>query len=420
MKLWLGIVVALVTIVALNDFFLILLMVTVGGSSTGTTTFSYQTAIAGVQSDVTAALDKNIELMLLATNAVIQNDNQVAQCTMLSASSSSLSTPYDPTTLIKIQNTLQLPLPVESVAVETAAPYGNGSAGSNFANKESWEVALDVYGLGCAPDYVFCYTDTSLAFTCYCASRSNLAVDYSRGAVYNGTDYGLTTVEQQLVTGAAPAAFLPVFPVDGVLTLTYERAYQCPSSSSSRVIIAIDKSLQQLDDSMASQVAIDATDGRAFVLESTTGLLLTTSIPSQTVVLMNGTTSTQTRVNATSASDRMIRATSQYILDTEGSYSSIVTPVEYHYNGWIIDARPYSYAASNASLAWLQVTVMQESAFLTGSQLQQHLVLVGVVTALVLILIALLAVEIPLLCIAKQALGKSLSTVRQRLTDQDA
>ena len=412
MRFWVGVLLVLALALLLNDVIVITLMVTVGGSGADSH-FSYRTALDGMQNNVREAIDKVLQPMLLAAELVQQTDPLIESCQLLQTNDTANGVLFDPEHLIAIQNTFSNnPLAPETLLQSVgfiSASKSVGSGSFDFKNKESWELALH---FGCS-DYIFGYTDASLNYYGYCA-YPNFTVDYST-VVYNGSDYGLTPDEQALMQGQESAVFLPPFKLNAngqnTMALTYERAFRCVPGGAVYGLVFAEKNFAQLDADMQQL----NTYGRAFVLESQTGLLLTASLPGQTIDSVS-----QIRNVATNVTDRLIREASIYVLSIEGSFANIIAPTEYSYNGMLIDVRPYSYPACNATLAWLQLTVVLESDFWSTSNVQQHLVLVGVITALVMVLVILGSVEVPLFAFANWISSKQLSDIKQRLVSQDA
>jgi len=403
MKVWLVSLLVVAALLTTTEFFTILLGVTVGVGGSDTQ-ISYRTIIDGVQSDVQSAIDRILQPMVLAAMTLAQVDPTIRDCTLVTGSQGA----YDPSILIALQNAygVSLDTTLQSVGVISAAKFSNNGT-ENDANKESWELAR---GFGC-PEYIYAYTDVSLGFYGYCA-WSNYTLDYSYLA-YNGSDYGLTQEERSLMRGDVPALFLKIFNLLGHFSLTYERSYRCAQAAIPAYALTFaEKGLDQLDMSM-QQISPTV---RAFVVEAASGLLVTTSVLGQTIILSTDN-QTATRVSAVNATDRMIREAAQYVLMLEDSFTNIATSTEYENDasGTVIDARPYSYAPALAPLAWVQVTVVLKSDIVTTSQLRQSVLLTEVLTALVVGFIALIVLALLMISCFRWVGLKDMSDAKQRL-----
>ncbi len=407
MRFWFVALMVLSAALLLSDIVIIAVTATVGRSSAY---FSYSAVIEGVQSQVTDAIDKILQPMVLCAETVAQADPTLRICNLpLTANSSNGGGDlYDPSTLIAIQNGYSETAgaaswsSLQSLGILTAYGAQNPTQPEDFTNKESWEVAL---GFGC-PAFIYGYTDASLAYYGYCA-WPNFTIDYSRLA-YLGTDYGLAPAEQQLMAGNVQAIFLPVFDLLGSFSLTYERAYRC-NQSEKRAYAATfaEKGLSQLDAAMTTlQIGLG---GRAYVVEASTGLMITASVPGQT---FNNKNTTSQRVNASAAPDYLIRQSAQHLLASEGSFSTISGPVHYEFDGFAVDARPYSYAPAGASLGWLQITVIVESDYVAYTRSSVGVaVLASVVTGIgVLVVVGVL-----LYSCAKRMSVHSLGEIEEKL-----
>lgn len=182
----------------------------------------------------------------------------------------------------------------------------------NVTTKWSWQMAL---GFGC-PEYIYAYIDaqTEPAFLGFCARlTTNNTLQLSKEVAYNGTDWGFTDLERDMLFDAKyDESFVPVKSLLGTLEFSYRRLVRCDKKPYALVFTS--RSVAQLDVALSAQRA--GNDGVAFVIERTTGLLIAASVANQT-----HTPGTDKRVAALNATDARIRTAAQYLTRIGGEYA---------------------------------------------------------------------------------------------------
>jgi hypothetical protein len=216
---------------------------------------------------------------------------------------------YSPEHLVRLFNALSSPeRPLGSLGIiQRASGTANG--------KVSWQVAA---GYGC-PDYMYARAEPASYpnFTGTCAYPLNGSL-FAGPPAYTGVDWGLKPAEAALLQQQAPGSFvfLPVFPLLGYYTLTYEAAVEdCDAATANGTYAAVfaEQSLAKLDRALESLAGSpdSATNTTIIVLivERATGFLVSASVPNQTQHVVAPTQID--RVHFANASDERVRAVAQ-------------------------------------------------------------------------------------------------------------
>lgn len=158
-----------------------------------------------------------------------------------------------------------------------------------------WNVALEENICG---QYVYHVSDSSTNGTeyGYCAYK-NGTISLNTIADANPAPR-LSGLDQAIVNGSISETFMPVQPDFGTFVLGYEHGH------SSSAIIRAEKKLSQLDDFLASLEIAEG--GVAYIIETYTGYLVSSSVRNQSIV--DGK-----RVNVTEAQDPLIRESAVYL-----------------------------------------------------------------------------------------------------------
>jgi hypothetical protein len=173
--------------------------------------------------------------------------------------------------------------------------------GASSSAADTWTLAKE--GHLCA-DYVYHVADGTTAGTeyGYCAHR-NGSVLYG-SAVDTGPAPELSDLDRAVLNGSLAETFLPVKPRFGTFALAYETGCTLPGQDDVYAITRSEKKLCQLDDFMANLYV--AEDGVAYIIETYTGYLVSSTVKNETVA--DGK-----RVNCTQANDPLIRKSALYL-----------------------------------------------------------------------------------------------------------
>lgn len=309
---------------------------------------AYPVILKGVQSSVLQAVATVISPMVLVADSVAKTASQLQSCSL----PINEYTPFYTSSLlaqILDASSGESNSAMQSVGILTA--QGAGTSSIVTSDKVSWEFALDTFGLGCSPLYLYCYTDNSNRFYCYCADSNGTI---TTKLVYNATDDGLTPQEATLFSSNSPAMFTPVFYLVGEFSLTYEKAFRCdPSQPSAYATTFAEKNLGQLSAYMKSLVVGET--GLAYIIESSTGFLISTSSSDNVVDSSNN------RISALNSSNSLIASSAQFLL-SKGSFASFTSLVTYDpTSGLLISAQPAEYGPAQAALGWVSVVVIPQS-----------------------------------------------------------
>jgi hypothetical protein len=319
----------------------------------GSAYLAYPDIIQENQNNVQFAVNNLISPMVFTSLLVAQTNLQYQYCDLpLTAPEFYSSFDYSP--LISLQNALldQNNTVMQSIGIISVQNAGTSSA--NFINKISCEISLNTFGLNCS-DYIYACTNGT-GFVGFCA-YSDYTVDLNQ-LEYTGQDTGLVPTEIQLFNSKTyQAVFLPIFNLLGEFSLTYERAHRCFGNSMVYATSFAEKNLNELNGYL-STLTIGKT-GVAYIVETNTGLLVSTSVNIPLVDVNNS------RITPNQAQNKYIKQAADF-LSTQGHLISFNSEAYFdprHSNtgGLFIDVQPYEYPLSQANLGWLSVVAIPES-----------------------------------------------------------
>lgn len=208
--------------------------------------------------------------LLVSAQSVYYSEPLISGCSMP-------NTGYDPERLVKLFNSLSTD-PTRELSSIGIIRYDSGTPDG----KISWELAS---GFGC-PEYIYGFDDPASypAYLGYC-TFTNSTVDWARVA-YNGTDWGLKAQERYLLisnTTIGTVIHLPIFALLDQLTLTVEQSVGCLGGVYGAVFA--EQSLSQTDEALATMTTSSILPGAvAFIVELSSGYLVSSSIPNQTQI----------------------------------------------------------------------------------------------------------------------------------------
>jgi hypothetical protein len=312
---------------------------------------AYPVITTGVQDNVQAAIANVISPMVAATLAVMQTNQELLFCSMPLYSKDFYSV-FNYSPLIGLMNSYGYQNNTAMQSIGIIAVNGSGSATPQFGNKISCEIAINDFNLNCS-DYIYACTDDTYNFEGFCAYPDN-TVDLST-IVYSEPDTGLVAAEIELFTNNnIRAIFLPIFNLLGQFSLTYERSYWCSGDKTAYASTLAEKSLTELNDYL-STLTIGKT-GVAYIVEQATGLLISTSLPTQALI-----NSTGARLAAVDADNFLIKKSANYLVSKATSYTAYTSVAYVDEGNILIDIQPVEYAPAEATLGWLSIVAIPKS-----------------------------------------------------------
>ena len=240
-----------------------------------------------LEREVMRLADELVHDLHEAAYAVYDSEPLLQACSMPASG-------YSPEHLVRLFNALSSPdRPIGSLGILQRAPTVS-------SGKVSWQVAA---GYGC-PDYMYARAEPAAYpnFTGTCAYPLNGSL-FAGPPAYTGLDWGLKPDEDALLKRAPGAyMFLPVFPLLGYYTLTYEATVGCDNTTSYAAVFA-EQSLANLDRALESLAGTASLI--VLIVERATGNLVSASVSNQTqdVTLPDAIE----RVHMTNASDERVR-----------------------------------------------------------------------------------------------------------------
>lgn len=289
----------------------------------------------------TRMVDELMHDLREAAQAVYDVEALLQECAMPASD-------YNPGHLVRLFNALSsAERPLGSLGIIQRAP-GDGRG------KVSWQVAA---GYGCAA-YMYARAEPASYpnFTGTCVYPLNGTL-YPGPPSYTGTDWGLKPEEDALLARPPGAAtVLPIFPLIGYYTLTYEQTVGCNGSTSYAAVFA-EQSLAKLDRSIEALAGNDTTAASSILVllvERPTGNLVSASVPNQTQRVKSPTDIG--RVHMTQASDERVRAIAQAM---GGRTDNITTGVVWTETDDWITAVPYT-----SGVDWVIVAAFPQASFL--------------------------------------------------------
>ena len=230
---------------------------------------SYQELGTIMQNDMKHSVQYLLNNLYGAAIAVVDIEQKVRKCQMTDG--------YSPERMIELFNFLSHDPTRQLGSLGFIMKAPNSSNG-----KVSWQIAL---GFGC-PDYIYAYAEPGSypLFLGHCAYR-NVTIDWNNTA-YNGTDWGLKPEESELLTSSPlQTIHLPIFALIDRLMLTIEHSITCDNLTIYGAVFA-EQSLTQLDNALIEVTKDDSTI--AFIYERESGYLISSSVPSLTQKIVNG------------------------------------------------------------------------------------------------------------------------------------
>ena len=291
-----------------------------------------------LEREVMRLADELVHDLHEAAYAVYDSEPLLQSCSMP-------ATGYSPEHLVRLFNALSSPeRPIGSLGMLQRAP-------SVPSGKVSWQVAA---GYGC-PDYMYARAEPAAYpnFTGTCAYPLNGSL-FAGPPAYTGLDWGLKPAEDALLKQPPGAfVFLPVFPLLGYYTLTYEATVGCDNATSYAAVFA-EQSLAKLDralESLAGNASL-----MVLIIERTTGYLVSASVPNQTQHVVS--TDLIERVHILNASDASVRSVAQ-ILGGRVDNVTNATGVSWTESDYWTTAVPY-----NRGVDWVLVAAFPQASFL--------------------------------------------------------
>jgi hypothetical protein len=227
----------------------------------------------------------------------------------------------------------------------------------------------------------------------------------SKEVAYNGTDWGFSLLEQQMLfRGELNESFVPVNALLGVLEFSYRRLVRCDGKPYALVFAS--RSIEHLNLALAAQRNGNAArgDNVAFIIERTTGLMIAASVANQTHL-----PGTDKRIKAFDAPDARIRQATAYLVEEiAGAYSNAPRQPKFE-DELYVSSMPYAAAPG---IDWLLVVATDSSKI--KAPLQQDatatlttVIVVVVLTTLLSGLVTFLLVSIPVRRLLKAPRGSS-------------
>jgi len=301
---------------------------------------------------VEGAVNQIVYELREAADAVADVEPLVTSCSMPISD-------YSPQPLVRLFNALSSPSrPIGSLGIIQVAPNSSNNG------KVSWQVAS---GYGCQ-DYMYAYADPANypTFTGYCYFASN-ATPVDTTPDYVGTDWGLKKEERELLVAPRTKAevFLPVFPLLGYFTLTYERTVSCQGQSAPYAAVFAEQSIAQLDTALRSlTISNDPDNDRiAFILERSTGALVSASEANLTQRLVqDGNNNLQVeRVFFQNATDERIKEIARSMEPYASNLENLYSAQSWNQGRLWVTAVPYQ---NEAGLNWVLVVAVPQGSFL--------------------------------------------------------
>ncbi len=219
------------------------------------------------------------------------------------------------------------------------------------STKWSWQMAR---GFGC-PEHIYAYIDgeTAPAFVGYCASLVPGGFNLSTALAYNGTDWGFTPLERQMLfDGAFDEAFTDVKPLLGVLEVSYRRLIRCPGADKRPfALVFASRTIGQLEEALIAERA--NASGVTFIVERTTGLMVAASVANQSYV-----DGGKARPVATNATNAMIREAASMLAGAASRRGSFQDRL-------FVSATPYAPARG---IDWIVVVAIETDAVVAAVQ----------------------------------------------------
>lgn len=311
---------------------------------------SYGTVMDKEQSNVALEVGSIFSPMVTTTLSIKENIAELKFCD-IPLDDPDVYEVFDYTPLINIQNVNSIQEKTQMQSIGVISVDGAGTSNPDFSNKISFEMALDLFNLGCS-DYVYAVTDNTTSFVGFCAYK-NGSVDVSR-TVYTDRDTGTTPEEQALFTDKSMVAIVtPIFLLVGRMSVTYERSHWCDGGATAYAVTLAQKNLEQLNLQM-SKLQVGKT-GVGYLVEQRTGYLVATTIGEP--VIVDGTS----LVNSSNAVNHVIRRSADVLLG-KSSWQGYTSKTFFKEDdGLLIDVRPLVYDGATANIGWLSVVAVPSS-----------------------------------------------------------
>lgn len=237
--------------------------------------------------------------------------------------------------------------------------FEGAPASPDFTNKITYELTNGTIVKPACPVFLYGSSDEGRTYSSVCMDAAGQVT--STVVRYNGSDYGATPEEEDLMKGssAAAAAFTPVFNLVGRQSISYERVTPaCSGTGGNNYAIVFAQTNLLL---IAAQLERFAIDGVAFIMERNTSLLLAASVPDQTVSVDPASGGEQ-RVPVGSASNKLVRDGGLLV---QANLDSLYPLAALQADGLVVFAQPYEYADAGAALGWINVVVLRKQDYVT-------------------------------------------------------